>query len=238
MGYLAAASIGGDLASALIGAHSAQRANAKNIQLQREQQAWEERMSNTSVQRRRADVEKAGFNPLLAAMGPGASTPSVSPATVEPTFRDTGNTGARIQSAWMARTQKNLLQNQVLNVQADTANKNASARINNVEADIRERLQPRELDLRGIRLSEEADRENLKTQLLQNTTATSAAVRDRQEKTLDAMIQMAQQQAETGKLNLAALQNVASMGGIEATQAAPILRILASLILGIMNKGD
>lgn len=76
------------LAGDLIGGHSAKkaqkRANETNVQLQREQQSWEERMSSTSYQRATEDLLAAGLNPMLAYSQGGASTPSVSAATVQP----------------------------------------------------------------------------------------------------------------------------------------------------------
>lgn len=66
-------------------ARSAQRrANALNVKLQRENQAWEEKMSNTSWQRGTKDMLAAGLNPMLAYSQGGASTPNTSAATVEP----------------------------------------------------------------------------------------------------------------------------------------------------------
>lgn len=74
----------GVVGDAILGRNDQSRANDQNVQLTREQMAFQERMSNTSYQRAVKDMEAAGLNPMLAYSQGGASTPAGNAAHVEP----------------------------------------------------------------------------------------------------------------------------------------------------------
>lgn len=74
-GAAAGASALGGLGNSIDSSNAVGEANATNIQLGREQMAFQERMSNSAYQRQVEDMRKAGINPMLAANMGGASTP-------------------------------------------------------------------------------------------------------------------------------------------------------------------
>lgn len=115
-----AASMGGDILN-FVGQKDA---NKKNIELSREQMAFQERMSSSAHVREVEDLKNAGLNPILSANA-GASTPAGATTQVKNEMEGYGSSAREMASmAMQAQKQKaeiKLMESQTKKTDVDAA---------------------------------------------------------------------------------------------------------------------
>lgn len=106
---------GSSAAESLIG-------NISNIFIAKRQRKWQEEMVNTSVQRRKQDMIKAGINPILGMNMTGASAPPGASANIQPS------------NATQTYLQAKMNQAQIKTAEADLGVKDSQRTLNTIQA--------------------------------------------------------------------------------------------------------
>lgn len=223
----------GGIAGGLIGKSGQSSANAQNLRIWREQRDWMTGMSNSEIYRRKLDLERSGFNPMLSFMkGEGASTPSTGMPVMQnenaALAEGVGNAAVRAASAAQVRL-----------IAAQASAQEQLARKTAAEAAITESDVPYSAQSAGLR------RDELKTKV-ENARATFDNIVESTAKTMteaEVMRQMSPLLQEYQKLlnrgeQLSLAEKKALNDLYESMKGVKGAERLMPLILAILNAGQ
>lgn len=108
------------IGSGILGYLGQQEANEANIQLGRDQMAFQERMSGTAYQRAVSDMKAAGLNPMLAYSQGGASSPMGAMPQVQNAAAAGGQSAAVAAGVQLIKSQVEKTEAEAENVKTDT----------------------------------------------------------------------------------------------------------------------
>lgn len=228
LGSLAAPVLGG-----LIDSNSQRSANRANIQLAKDQMAFQERMRNTEVQARVEDLRAAGLNPMLAYSG-AASSPQGARAEVQPVTR---NTAGALASAWGAAVQAKQIEN--MDVQNRLLMEQVEAQ--KIENDMNRPRVPWSADRARFEQGKlEAEVEQLGTMIRTGKIGTEIRAEDlkqgkltseQMEKLMPVLLEIQKLEAKARQLEIPKLENISGFED-KIGESAPIIRFLLEVLRG------
>lgn len=220
-----------DIGSAWLSSDDNRRANQTNVQIARENREWSESMSNSAIRRRAADIEAAGGNRALAFVnGSEATTPTVTPARVEPMKYSSGNIGNAINSAKLLQAQIDQVKATTYNTSADTRNKTLQGDIIEGYGGANSALDVQRKTNENIAFEQELRKKTADADISEQT---ARLIKDKSEE----MLKLIRSQATLGELNAESAKSISNMLGVTGKDAGFVSKLILELAKYILSGG-